>query len=263
MSSRVELAGARVVVTGAGSGIGEATALRFAGEGSEVTAVDIDGESAAATAERCGGGAQSRVCDVADAQAVTALASELGPVDVLVNNAGVGVAGPFLETEIDDWDWLCAINLDGVAYGCHAFGAGMVERGHGHIVNVASSAAYFPNRYMAAYCASKAGVVALSQCLRADWAGSGVGVSAICPGVINTPIPTHTRMFGAVADRREQLTRAFRFGHSPDLVAKAIVRSVQRNQAIVPVGFESTLMFRVFRFAPAPVQGLVARVQVR
>ena len=215
MSRRVELEGARVVVTGAGSGIGEATALRFAGEGSEVIAVDIDGESAAATAERCGGGAQSRVCDVADAAGGDRARQRAGPVDVLVNNAGVGVAGPFLEAGTEDWDWLIAINLDGVAYGCQAFGAGMVERGHGHIVNVASGAAYFPNRYMTAYCASKAGVVALSQCLRADWAGSGVGVSAICPGVINTPIPSHTRMFGGVAERREQRTRAFRFGHRP------------------------------------------------
>jgi 2-hydroxycyclohexanecarboxyl-CoA dehydrogenase len=264
VSRRVQLDGARVVVTGAGSGIGAATAIRFAGVGSHVICVDINGESAAATAERCAGA--SYACDVADAEAVRALAlrieSEHGPVDVLVNNAGVGVGGSFLETGVEDWDWLRGINLDGVAYGCYAFGPGMVKRGSGHVVNVASGAAYIANRNMAAYCATKAGVFSFSQCLRADWAGAGVGVSVICPGVINTPIAGHSRMFGRMAGRQDELMRAFRFGHSPELVAKAIVRAVQKNQAIVPVGLESTLAYRVLRFAPDSLQGLLARAQV-
>jgi NAD(P)-dependent dehydrogenase (short-subunit alcohol dehydrogenase family) len=270
VSKRVELKGARVVVTGAGSGIGEATALRFAGDGSHVVAVDINAESAAATAERCsasGPSASSYVCDVADSAAVTALAAtierDLGPVSVLVNNAGVGVAGPLLETSIEDWDWLRGINLDGVAYGCYAFGPGMLARGHGHVVNVASAAAYTPHRTMAAYCAAKSGVFSFSQCLRADWAANGVGVTVICPGLINTPIPTNTRMYGVVAGRRDELVRAFRFGHSPDLVAKAIVIAVQKNHGIVPVGLESTLGYRLLRFAPGSVQAALARIQVR
>lgn len=268
MSARIRIGDARVLITGAGSGIGAATALRCARAGAEVVAVDIDRERAQATAVACSatgpGGAEARVCDVADRAAVIALAAavedELGPVDVLVNNAGVGIGGPFLDAPLEDWDWLRAINLDGVAYGCHAFGARMVARGRGHVVNVASGAAYLPNRQMAAYCASKAAVLSLSRCLRADWAGSGVGVSAICPGVINTPIHTHSRIYGAAADRRERIARAFSFGHSPDLVAKAIVRAVERNQAIVPVGLESAVAYRLLPFVPGPVQGLIARV---
>jgi 2-hydroxycyclohexanecarboxyl-CoA dehydrogenase len=264
VSGRVEVGGARVVITGAGSGIGAATAQRFASAGAEVVAVDIDPASAGDTAERCGG--TSYQCDVADADAVRELAAtvqrDLGPVDVLVNNAGVGVGGAFLETSVEDWDWLRSINLDGVAYGCYAFGPAMIERGRGHVVNVASGAAYIPNRSMAAYCATKSAVFSFSQCLRADWAGSGVGVSAICPGVINTPIASHSRMYGRLAGQQERIVRAFRFGHSPDLVGKAIVRAVQRNQAIVPVGLESALAYRVLRFAPGSVQGLFARAQV-
>jgi 2-hydroxycyclohexanecarboxyl-CoA dehydrogenase len=273
MSRRIELRAARAVVTGAGSGIGAATALRFAGAGSHVIAVDINRESAARTAGRCSeeaGGAPaaaSYVCDVADSAAVRELAAEVerdhGPVDVLVNNAGVGVGGSLLETTVEDWDWLRGINLDGVAYGCYAFGPGMVERGHGHVINVASGSAYIPNRSMAAYCATKSAVFSFSQCLRADWAGSGVGVSVICPGLINTPIASRSRMYGRIAERQDKLVRAFRFGHSPDLVAKAIVRAVEKNQAIVPVGLESTLAYRVLRFAPSPVQGLLAKAQVR
>jgi NAD(P)-dependent dehydrogenase (short-subunit alcohol dehydrogenase family) len=260
----MEVGGARVVITGAGSGIGAATAQRFASAGADVVAVDIDAASAAQTASRCGG--VSYQCDVADADAVRELAASVqrdhGPVDVLVNNAGVGVGGAFLETGVEDWDWLRSINLDGVAYGCYAFGPAMVERGRGHVVNVASGSAYMPNRSMAAYCATKSAVFSFSQCLRADWAGSGVGVSVICPGVINTPIASHSRMYGRLAGQQERIVRAFRFGHSPDLVGKAIVRAVQRNQAIVPVGLESSFAYRVLRFAPGSVQGLLARTQV-
>ena len=270
MSRRLRITGSVVVVTGAGSGIGRATALRAARSGAEAVAcVDIDESSASAVAEEItaqGAHAGSWACDVADAEAVGRLAEEverqLGPVDVLVNNAGVGIGGPFLESGTDDWDWLIGVNLNGVAYGCHAFGAGMIERRRGQIVNVASGAAYIMSRDLAAYCASKAAVLALSRCLRAEWGSSGVGVSTICPGVINTPIASHSRIFGPMAGREERIARAFRFGHSPDLVARAILRAAERNDAVVPVGFESELAYRLLPLVPGPVQGLLARAQV-
>jgi NAD(P)-dependent dehydrogenase (short-subunit alcohol dehydrogenase family) len=256
----------RVVVTGAGSGIGAATARRFAGVGADVVCVDIDGDRAKDTAQLCrerGSDAQAFTCDVSDADAVRALAEtvegDIGPVDVLVNNAGVGIAGPFLEAAVEDWGWLMGVNLNGVAYGCRAFGAPMVRRGRGQIINVASGAAYIMSRDMAAYCASKAAVVALSRCLRAEWAPAGVGVSVICPGVINTPIVSATRMVGPLAGHQERIAHAFRFGHPPGLVAKAIVRAAERNPELVPVGFESAIAYRMLPFVPAPVQALFTR----
>jgi NAD(P)-dependent dehydrogenase (short-subunit alcohol dehydrogenase family) len=265
----VKIAGARVVVTGAGSGIGKATARRCSRAGAEAIAVDIDGDAAHATAKECielGGGAHPYSCDVSDRGAVVALAerieAERGAVDVLVNNAGVGLAGAFLDCALEDWDWLRGINLDGVVYGSHAFGRRMLDRGRGHVVNVASGAGYIPHRSLAAYCATKAAVIMLSQCLRADWSARGVGVSAVCPGVINTPIAANTRMTEAMSEKRERAVRAMRFGHPPDAVAKAIVGAIERNQAIVPVGIESSVAFRVLRFAPGRVQGLLARAEV-
>jgi NAD(P)-dependent dehydrogenase (short-subunit alcohol dehydrogenase family) len=255
----MKIAGSRVVVTGAGSGIGRATALRCAHEGADVFVVDVNEEAAQATARECGGHAHR--CDVADIDAVRALADAVDPIDVLVNNAGVGVAGPFLQAGLEDWEWLRGVNLDGVVYGCHVFGSRMVARGSGHIVNVASGAGYVPSRNMAMYCASKAAVISLSQCLRADWHGSGVGVSVICPGLINTPIPSHTRMFGPLAEKQERILRTFRRGHSPQIVAKAIVGAVERNRELVPVGLESQVAYGLMRVVPGRLRGLIARTE--
>ncbi|MBV9639088.1 MAG: SDR family NAD(P)-dependent oxidoreductase [Mycobacteriaceae bacterium] len=118
-----------VVITRAGSGIGAAAARRYAKMGATVVALDIDEPSALLTAHACrigGGNAHAYACDVADASAVEEIANRIeevhGPVDVLVNNAGVSVAGPFLDGSLDDWTWLRSVNIDGVIHGCRAFG---------------------------------------------------------------------------------------------------------------------------------------------
>jgi NAD(P)-dependent dehydrogenase (short-subunit alcohol dehydrogenase family) len=230
-----------------------------------VVASDIDVATAEETAERCrqlGTQAHAHGCDVADPDAVRALAETVagavGPVDILVNNAGVGVGGPFLDTSEDDWTWLRSINLDGVVHGCRSFGDQMVKRGRGHIVNVASGAAYLPNRRMATYCASKAAVVMLSRCLRADWVGRGVGVSVVCPGVINTPILDHTRLRGSAVNERGRFAKGFKFGHSPDAVAKAISGAVTHNREMVSVGIETQVGYHALRLFPA-LNPLLAR----
>src|SRR5205823_4874702 len=146
----------------------------------------------------CGG--QAYAVDVADRAAMLDLAervhAEHGPLDVLVNNAGVGMSARFLDTALEDWDRILSINLLGVIHGCHAFGPAMVERGRGHVVNVSSGLAYTPRATEPAYGTTKAAVLALSRSLRADWHRSGVGVSAVCPGVIDTPIIRRTRFRG-------------------------------------------------------------------
>ncbi|MFI7003331.1 SDR family NAD(P)-dependent oxidoreductase [Nocardia sp. NPDC050175] len=256
--TRVDPRGAVVVITGAGRGIGAATARRYASLGASVVAVDIDESAAKQTAAACHGSAYS--CDVADAAAVADLADQVGPVDILVNNAGVGVGGPFLETTLDDWAWLRSINLDGVINCCHLFGAGMVARRHGHVVNIASGAGYLPNRRMATYCASKAAVIMLSRCLRADWAARGVGVSAICPGVINTGIHTRSRLRGSAIAEQDWIAKAFGYSHDPDVVAKSVVAAVAHNRGLVSSGFEVRLAYQVMRVLPGPIVDAVARV---
>ncbi|MGH9139298.1 MAG: SDR family NAD(P)-dependent oxidoreductase [Acidimicrobiales bacterium] len=261
----IDLNEALVLVTGAGSGIGRATSLAFAKRGSRVLAVDILPESAEETAKLCaatGTLAQAYECDVADAEAVQALADKVhadhGPLDVLVNNAGVGMTGRFLDTPLDEWRWIRSINLDGVWHGCASFAPPMVERGRGHIVNVSSGLAFTPRATEPAYCTTKAAVLMLSQCQRADWAAKGVGVTAVCPGVINTPIIDSTRFLGAREAQRSRAKKVFNRGHKPELVARAIVNAVERNRAVVAVGGESKAGWTIGRRLPQSIQQFIA-----
>lgn len=208
--------GQLVLVTGAAGGIGRATAFAFAEAGARVVAVDRDGEGAARTAEMArligSPAAWGETVDVSDEQAMEKLAEkvarEYGIVDVLVNNAGIGLSGSFLETTSEDWKNVLDVNLWGVIHGCRIFGKQMADRGQGgHIVNTASAAAFQPSRALPAYSTSKAAVLMLSECLRAELAEKSIGVSAICPGIVNTNITATTRFAGADAAEEKRLQK--------------------------------------------------------
>src|SRR6266852_2732497 len=173
MGSRIDLNGATALVTGAGSGIGRATALSLALRGARVLAVDIDEAGAKTTASACadhGAASAAYQCDVADRAGMFELASrvatEHGVLDVLVNNAGVGMSGRFLDMGPDDWEWIRSINLDGVINGCRAFVPAMLARGEGHVVNVSSGLAYLPSAMTPAYSTTKAAVLTFSRAVR-------------------------------------------------------------------------------------------------
>ncbi|WP_405536367.1 SDR family oxidoreductase [Streptomyces sp. NBC_00075] len=265
--------GQLVLVTGAGSGIGRATAFAFAEAGARVVAVDRDAEGAARTAElaRLIGApeAWAEVVDVTDEQAMEKLAekvaTEYGVVDVLVNNAGIGLSGSFFDTTPEDWRKVLDVNLWGVIHGCRLFGKQMAERGQGgHIVNIASAAAYQPSKALPAYSTSKAAVLMLSECLRAELAGQGIGVSAICPGFVNTNITTTARFTGVDAEEqsRKQKRTARLYGlrnYPPEKVASAILRAVVRNEAVAPVTPEARGAHLMSRFLPGALRAL-ARV---
>lgn len=254
-----------VSITGAGSGIGRHTALAFAREGAEIVVSDIDEGTAKETAAQIvarGGVAHAYTVDVSDADSVERFAEQVcaehGVPDIVVNNAGVGHAGMFLDTPREEYDRVLAINFGGVVNCCRAFGRRMVDRGlGGHVVNISSMAAYSPQQSMNAYATSKAAVFMFGDCLRAELDQAGVGLTTVCPGVIDTNI-VHTTRFDAPAGKRDkvearraQLENVFakrRYG--PDKVAKAIVSAVKKNKPIRPVAPEAHLVYGVAHLFP-------------
>ncbi|MFD9716652.1 SDR family oxidoreductase [Streptomyces sp. NPDC059076] len=260
--------GQLVLVTGAASGIGRATALAFARAGARVVAVDRDERGALATAEEArlvgASDAWSEVVDVSDADAMEKLAEKVagdhGVVDVLVNNAGIGMSGPFLQTTAEEWKDVLDVNLWGVIHGCRLFGRQMADRDQGgHIVNIASAAAYLPSRTLPAYSTSKAAVLMLSECLRAELSAQGIGVSAICPGFVHTNITSTARFVGvdeAEESRRRQKSHRL-YGlrnYPPEKVADAVLRATLRNEAVVPVTPEARSGLLLSRVAPRVVR---------
>ena len=263
-AGRTEYEDRLVLVTGAGSGIGRATALEFAARGAEIIAVDLDEEAARRTAERTRGHAYA--VDVSDGAAMAKLADEVeaahGIPDVVVNNAGITVAGPFLETDPADVERVVDVNLWGVIHGTRLFGARLAERGEGgQIVNVASAAAYAPSRALAVYGLTKAAVFMLDQCVRPEFAAYGVGVTTICPGFVATSITRSARFAGVGAEREQRLqrftARALELrGYRPERVARRIVAGVRTDKAVIRVTPEAHALAVLGRLSPAMLRGL-------
>jgi NAD(P)-dependent dehydrogenase (short-subunit alcohol dehydrogenase family) len=189
----VTLAGGTAVVTGGGRGIGEAVAEALAEAGAAVVVAARTVEEIEEVADRlreAGHRAWAVACDVTDEGSVQALAAEaterLGRVDILVNNAGVAGSAPIHRLSLDDWNRFLAVNATGTFLCMRAFLPGMVERGAGRIVNVASVAGLSGARYIAGYSASKHAVIGLTRAVAAEAAASGVTVNAVCPGYVDT-----------------------------------------------------------------------------
>ncbi|MGG7609507.1 SDR family NAD(P)-dependent oxidoreductase, partial [Streptomyces sp. ZG43] len=204
--------------------------------------------------------AWAETVDVGDEQAMekfaAKVAAEYGTVDVLVNNAGIGLSGPLLDTTPEEWRRVLDVNLWGVIHGCRLFGRQMAERDQGgHIVNLASAAAYLPSKTLPAYSTSKAAVLMLSESLRAELAPRAIGVTAICPGIVNTGITRTSRFAGASKEgEAKQQQRAARLygmrNYPPEKVADAILRAVLDNSAVVPVTPEARGSRLLARLSP-------------
>ena len=203
-----------VIVTGGGGGIGGATCRRFGEAGSRVAVFDINLESAAKTAAditQAGGVAQAFRCDITDHEgvkaAVAAAEAALGPISILVNNAGWDIFRLFKDTTPADWQKLIAINLTGALNMHHAVLPGMLERRHGRIVNIASDAARVGSSGEAVYAACKAGLVGFSKTIAREHARHGITVNVVCPGATNTALFAD---YKKGAGNPEKLEEAFR-----------------------------------------------------
>ncbi|MFZ2526723.1 MAG: SDR family NAD(P)-dependent oxidoreductase [Rhodococcus sp. (in: high G+C Gram-positive bacteria)] len=269
-----DLTGTLVVVTGGGSGIGRAAARAFSAAGAIVVVADIDMTAAQETVELIdtpdphaggaaavfGGGAHAYHVDVTDEEQVRQLAQTVrerhGTVDILVNNAGLGVIGSFVDTPQDAFERVIDVNFWGVVYGCRAFAEQMIERGTGgHIVNVSSAAAFMPQKRIAAYATSKAAVLMLSDCLRAELLEDGIGVTAVCPSLVATNFDRSTEFVEADPQtekaRRSRTSAVYRkLAVPPERVANAMVAAVRHNQPIVTVAPDARARKWISRLAP-------------
>jgi short-subunit dehydrogenase len=176
----------------------------------------------------------------------------------------VGVAGSFVGTELSLWHWAWSINVMGVVHGCHYFLPRMIERARGgHVVNVASAAGLFAVKQLPVYATTKYAVVGLSEALRSELRPKGIGVTTLCPGIVNTPIVRNTRVSGDLArregflDRTAELYRRRNYG--PDKVAQAVIDSVRHKREVVPVTPEAWFTYYGKRLAPALMERMMAR----
>lgn len=259
------LRGKTAVVTGAGSGIGRATALLLAQRGANLCICDINEvglKEVEQLAQALGSQVLARRVDVAKRdemkQFADAVHAQVPAVDILMNNAGVGLGGGFLDSSLEDWDWIVGINLYGVIYGCHFFIPPMVARGQGgHVVNVSSAAGYVASEALTAYSTTKFAVLGLSEALRAELDRQHIGVTAVCPGLINTPITQTSRLRGPSMNeeaRKQMIAIYQRRNYTPERVAENILKAIQRNRAVAPISPEAWLMYALKRLSP----GLVA-----
>ncbi|WP_409183730.1 SDR family oxidoreductase [Amycolatopsis sp. VS8301801F10] len=246
---KIDLAGASVAITGGGAGIGRAVAKLFAGKGARVAIGDLNQAAAGETAERAGGTAHH--LDVADrdsfASFLAAAEKAHGPLRVLVNNAGLMPNGGFLELA-DATDRLqIDVNLGGVLNGLKLALPGMVERGSGHVVNVASLAGKFPVKGLAVYNATKFAVVGLTAATRLEFADAGVSISAVLPSAVDTALASGLDMRPIPKVR-------------PEDVAKAVVDSVRHRRGEIAVPGYVGLLAAAAGVTPEPVLNRIRRL---
>lgn len=258
-----------VVVTGAASGIGRATAAAFAGHGARLYLCDVDRAGLDAVRAELGDKiALAEVVDVGDRAAMQAFAAavhaRVPAADVVVNNAGIGQSGGILDTPLEHWDRTLRVNLMGVVYGSHFFAPPMAARRRGHIVNLSSMLGLYATPESIAYVASKFAVLGLTLSMRADLAKQGVLATAICPGLIATNIIEQTHFSPGREGMRARVAKTFKSrGTSPAAVAAAIVDVVGTDVAVRPVTAEAWVAWGVTRFAPRVVTDALGRLAAK
>lgn len=246
----------RVAITGAGSGLGQALALRYASAGFRVAISDLSLAACEQTLNRINapeGEVLAVACDVRRIEDFEQFAARLqeawGGIDILINNAGVAGGGPFQDVTLQDWEWLLDINLMGVVRGCKAFAPMLIEQGHGRIINIASMAGLIAPPGMAHYNVSKAGVVALSETLRAELEPFGVQVSVVCPSFFRTNLLDSFR--GPDPRSRKLVEKLFERGKlSAEEVAAHIVQQSGRDQFLILPHAEGRKAWRIKRILP-------------
>ena len=262
------------IVTGGGSGIGAGLSRALAARGDTVIVADIDGEAAERVAGEVRGTAAK--VDVRDAAAVQALVddtvAEHGRLDLIFNNAGIGVGGDLLELTVAHWDRIIDINLRGVVHGVQAAYPVMARQRSGHIINTASIAGLIAPAFLTPYAATKHAVVGLSMALRQEAKAHNVGVTVVCPGWTDTPILDSTgpddlpkpsmSQEGGVRESAERMGKLY----TPEALAQDVLEAIAKNKAMVVTPGKFRMFWRISRLTPTGLSaafGAMARREQR
>jgi NADP-dependent 3-hydroxy acid dehydrogenase YdfG len=254
-----------IAITGAGSGFGAALARLYASRGWNVAVTDIDEQRAHETlqeVETQSGNSFSMQLDITRAkhwqQLQDTVLERWGGLEVLVNNAGVAAAGNIEETSMEDWAWVLDIDLMGVVRGCHQFAPVMKKQKAGHIVNISSFAGLAGLPFISAYGVAKAGVVALSEALRAEMHPYGVGVTVACPSFVKTGLLDTFR--STRPDSKSRVTRWMETsGVSAEDIAEKIAGAVERNNFLLLTHAQTRTAWRLKRWFPERYYRMVAK----
>ncbi|QIG41434.1 SDR family oxidoreductase [Nocardioides anomalus] len=244
--------GRHAVVTGAGSGIGAALSRALVAAGAHVVCADLDLAAAERTAASTTGPGTARAArlDVTDAAAVRTLLETVEPLDLLFNNAGISIGGETQELTLEHWDTIIDVNIRGVVHGVHAAYPRMVARGSGHIVNTASMGGLMAAGLLTSYVMTKHAVVGLSLALRSEAAAHGVGVTAVCPSAVDTPILDK----GAVGrfHGRDYFLKGQGVRHplDPAVLADQVLEAVADDRPLLVTPRTARIAWRIGRLSP-------------
>jgi len=264
-----------VLITGAASGIGRATAREFAREGAgPVILCDINAQGlreTAALVEKMGRGAVVIQADVSNHESVRRMVEialeQAGRVDVLVNVAGIGIGGPLEVLTMEDWRKVLGVNLFGMLHTVNLVYPHMLERGEGHIVNVASGTGLVvPSPYNSPYNTSKFGAVGFSESLMLEAGAHGIGVTCVCPGVVKTPVYETSPVKGFSEEAAEKLLMLLAVGEEAEDTARSIVKAVKKNRFLVvtTLHMKAMVFFKWYlSFIWFPLNKLISRLLVR
>ncbi|MBN2158792.1 MAG: SDR family oxidoreductase [Spirochaetes bacterium] len=254
----------RVIITGAGSGLGRALALEFAALKWRIAVAEINTKrmkETAALIKKAGGKALEIPCDVTKpaefTRALNTLKKEWGGVDILVNNAGVAAAGFMEKIPLPEWEWIMNINLKSLIYGCRTFIPLFKEQGSGYIVNVASNAGIAALPEMVSYNVTKAGVIALSETLRTELAPHNIGVSVVCPTFFKTNLMDQFTS----PDERQRIMASTFFEKSrttSEKVARHVVSSIKKGRLYVITQADGKFIWRMKRLNPQIMYSVIA-----
>jgi NAD(P)-dependent dehydrogenase (short-subunit alcohol dehydrogenase family) len=266
MSSQSQHNDKVVIVTGGASGIGKEICNYLAKRGSSVVVADLNFSSAeevVSTIISTGGKAIASKVDVGKQTEVESLITEtykrFGRIDVLFNNAGIGLNGEFQDTNLEQWNWIMAVNFWGTIYGCHAVYPIMMKQGFGQIINVSSLAGLMPAGLLTSYTAAKHAVVGFSLSLRAEARQYGIKVNALCPGFIETPIHDASPNVSAYLNSEKNKRNKNKFPRPEDCIG-SMMRGVHRDKAIIISPRKHKVYWWLYRLAPALVPHIWSRI---